>query len=83
MESAAISAQQDAMSQLSGAQQSQVKSGDSISIEYRLLQVDTKSAVKIDKLVGKAKRDGEDVLGPLLAQTARGTLAAAIPTNKH
>ncbi len=67
---AAQSAQQEAMSAMTGAQQSNVKRGDTITVEYSLSKKGNATAAKKQTLQSKAKEDGEDLLGPLLEQVA-------------
>lgn len=62
--------QQQAMAQMTGAQQSSIKRGDTISLEYRLMQVGSATPVQAATLQGKADSDGQDVLTPLVAQLA-------------
>jgi hypothetical protein len=47
-----------------------VKQGDTVTVDYRLTAVGSATAVKAETLSGKADADGQDVVGPLLAQTA-------------
>ena len=53
-----------------------IKSGDNVTLEYRLMARGGTAPVSEGKLEGKAQTDGEDVLSPLLAQLA-GTVASA------
>jgi len=69
MNASAAAAQQAAMQQLVGAQRSSVKAGDTVTLEYRLMAPGSAAPLRSDKLVAKAKSDGEDVLGPLIGQT--------------
>ncbi len=82
MQQAASAASSSAAQQMmSGSQQSAgqataaaldaVKKGDTVTVEYRLAAVGSPSAVKGETLSGKADSDGQDVVSPLLAQTAR------------
>ncbi|HEY1578284.1 MAG TPA: hypothetical protein VGF82_14545 [Terracidiphilus sp.] len=69
MQTAAMSSQQQAMSQLSGFN-GQIKSKDEVTVEYQLLPTG-QSQPKLDNtLKGKSKSDGEDVLTPLIQQAA-------------
>jgi hypothetical protein len=70
-------AQQDYAAAMSGAQQSNVKAGDTLIVEYTLTQVGTASVTK-DALQTKAKQDGEDVIGPMLEQVATAVLTVAL-----
>ena len=70
---AAQQAQQQAISQLSGFN-GQVKSKDDVSVQYQLVQTGQTTPLAQNALQGKAKSDGEDVLTPLLQQTAATVL---------
>lgn len=74
MQARVADAQQDAienaMAAINGAQQSHVKAGDSVSLQYRLVRVGEEQPVKADKVVGKAKSNGEDVLSPMIETVA-------------
>jgi hypothetical protein len=76
MQASAMSAQQQAMEQLAGVQHSSVKSGDTVSFEYRLMQPGNAQPLSSNKFVGKARSDGEDVLGPFIAQAATAVSSA-------
>jgi hypothetical protein len=75
---AAQGAQQDYMTAMSGAQQSNVKSGDTLTVEYVLSKTGSPNGAKKDSLQAKAKQDGEDVVGPLLEQVATSVLTVAL-----
>jgi hypothetical protein len=74
MQAQAADAQQDAMENamaaINGAQQSHVKAGDSVSLQYKLVRVGEEQPVKADKVVGKARTNGEDVLSPMIEVVA-------------
>jgi hypothetical protein len=74
---AAQAAQQNAMnqvmSQLSGFN-GQIKSKDNVTVQYQLAQTGATAPLLQNELQGKAKSDGEDVLTPLLQQTANTVL---------
>lgn len=70
---AAQSAQQQAISQLAGFN-GQIKSKDDVNVQYQLVQTGQTAPVLQNALQGKAKSDGEDVLTPLLQQTANTVL---------
>jgi hypothetical protein len=67
--------QQQAMAQMTGAQQSGIKRGDTVSLEYRLVQVGSTTPIQSATLQGKADADGQDVLTPLIGQLA-GSVSA-------
>jgi hypothetical protein len=81
---AAQSAQQQAMnqvmSQLSGFN-GQIKSKDNVTVQYQLAQTGATTPILQNELQGKAKSDGEDVLTPLLQQTAN-TVLTQVSTKK-
>jgi hypothetical protein len=74
---AAQAAQQQAMnqvmSQLSGFN-GQIKQKDDVTVQYQLTQTGQSAPLVQNALQGKAKSDGEDVLTPLLQQTANTVL---------
>jgi hypothetical protein len=77
---AAQSAQQQAVSQLAGFN-GQIKSKDDVNVQYQLVQLGQTAPVLQNALQGKAKSDGEDVLTPLLQQTAN-TVLTQVSTKK-
>jgi hypothetical protein len=70
---AAQAAQQQAISQLAGFN-GQIKSKDDVTVQYQLVQTGQTAPLVQNSLQGKAKSDGEDVLTPLLTQTANTVL---------
>jgi len=66
-------AQQQAMNQLSQFN-GQIKSKDDVTVQYQLVPNGQTTPVLQNTLQGKAKSDGEDVLTPLLTQTATSVL---------
>ena len=70
---AAQSAQQQVVSQLAGFN-GQIKSKDDVTVQYQLVATGQSSPVAQKSLAAKAKSDGEDVLTPLLQQTANEVL---------
>lgn len=75
--SSVASSQQQALGQLTGAQQSGVKRGDTISLEYRLTAVGSTAPLRSATLQGKADNDGQDVLSPLVGQLAGSVAGSA------
>jgi hypothetical protein len=71
---AAQSMQDDYMAAMTGAQQSNVKAGDVVTVEYQLSKPGDGAAPRAEKFETKAKADGEDVLGPLLERVATAVL---------
>lgn len=76
-EAAAMSAQEQAMNQLAGFN-GQIKSKDDVTVQYELVAPGQAAPRLQSTLKGKAKSDGEDVLTPLLQQTATNVLTEAI-----
>ena len=68
-------AQQQAMNQLAGFN-GQIKSKDDVTVQYQLVATGQTAPLVQNSLKGKAKSDGEDVLTPLLQQTADNVLGA-------
>jgi hypothetical protein len=77
---AAQAAQQQAISQLAGFN-GQIKSKDDVTVQYQLVQTGQTAPLVQNALQGKAKSDGEDVLTPLLTQTAN-TVLTQVTTKK-
>ena len=71
---AAKSAQEEAMEALGGAAKSNIKKGDQITLEYRLVRPGDEKAVATASVVGKAKENGEDLVSPLIEQAATAVL---------
>jgi hypothetical protein len=78
---AAQSMQEDAMAAMTGAQQSNVKAGDTITVEYALTKQGEAAPIQEGKLQQKAKQNGEDLISPLLEQVATAVVTkVATPT---
>jgi hypothetical protein len=77
MSATAAAAQQQATAQMTGAQQTSIKSGDTVTLDYKLVAPGQSAPVKSETLQGKAKVDGEDVLSPLIEQLATSVVGAA------
>ncbi len=73
MQTAAMTTQQQAMSQLSGFN-GQIKSKDEVTVDYQLLPTGGTQPKLQNSLKGKSKSDGEDVLTPLIQQAANSIL---------
>jgi hypothetical protein len=73
MQTAAMTAPQMAMSQLSGFN-GQIKSKDEVTVQYQLLPTGQTQPKLDNTLKGKSKSDGEDVLTPLIQQAANNVL---------
>ncbi|HZQ19142.1 MAG TPA: hypothetical protein VFA90_10490 [Terriglobales bacterium] len=72
-QAAAMTAQQQAVNQLSQFN-GQIKSKDDITVDYQLYPTGQGQPKLQNSLKGKAKSDGEDVLTPLIQQTATNVL---------
>ena len=59
-----------AMAAINGAQKSNVKAGDSLTLEYQRVKPGQEQPAKADKIVAKAKENGQDVLSPLIESVA-------------
>jgi hypothetical protein len=73
MQTASMTTQQLAVSQLSGFN-GQIKSKDEVSVEFELLPTGQTQPKLDNTLKGKSKTDGEDVLTPLIQQAANTIL---------
>jgi hypothetical protein len=73
MQTAAMTTQQMATSQLSGFN-GQIKSKDEVTVDYQLLPTGQAQPKLQNSLKGKSKSDGEDVLTPLIQQAANSIL---------
>ena len=72
-QAAAMTAQQQATNQLSNFN-GQIKSKDDVTVDYQLYATGQAGPKVQNSLKGKAKSDGEDVLTPLIQQTATNIL---------
>ncbi len=63
---------------MTGAQQSNVKEGDTLTVDYVLSKAGAGGATKQESLHAKARQDGDDVVGPLLEQVATSVLTIAL-----
>jgi len=74
MQAQMADAQEDAMSHamaaINGAQKSNVKAGDSLTLQYKLVRPGEEQPVKTDTISGKAKANGDDVLSPMIEAVA-------------
>jgi len=74
MQSQMADAQEDAMANamaaINGAQKSNVKAGDSLTLQYKLVRAGEEQPVKEATIVGKAKANGDDVLSPMIESVA-------------
>lgn len=60
----------NAMAQINGAQKSNVKAGDSLTLQYKLVRVGEEQPIKAETIQGKAKANGDDVLSPMIETVA-------------
>jgi hypothetical protein len=70
MQAAQEDAMVSAMAAINGAQKSNVKAGDALTMEFKLIRPGETEPVKTDKFTGKAKNHGDDVLSPLIENVA-------------
>ncbi len=70
MQAAQEDAMANAMAAISGAQKSNVKAGDSLTLEFKLVRPGEQEPLKAEKFVGKARANGDDVLSPLIESVA-------------
>ena len=74
MQAQMADAQEDAMANamaaINGAQKSNVKAGDSLTLQYKLVKHGQEQPAKADTISGKAKSNGEDVLSPMIEAVA-------------
>jgi len=74
MQAQMADAQEDAMANamaaINGAQKSNVKAGDSLTLQYKLVKHGQEQPAKSDTISGKAKSNGEDVLSPMIEAVA-------------
>ena len=70
MQAAQEDAMANAMAAINGAQKSNVKAGDSLTMEFKLVRPGEQEPVKTHKFSGKAKNNGDDVLSPLIESVA-------------
>ena len=74
--------QEQAVSPPVGAPQAGIKRGDTVTLDYRLIAVGAANPAKAETLTGKASADGQDLVGPLLAQLSSAVGAAAHGTTE-
>jgi len=60
-----------------GGGDASVKRGDTMVLDYRLMAMGSSDPIKADTLSAKATSDGQDVVGPLIAQLTTAVAAAA------
>ena len=73
---AAQSAQQEAMEELTGASHANIKKGDQVTLEYKLIKAGVAEPFAAKSTSAKAGETGEDLLSPLIEQTATEVLTA-------
>jgi hypothetical protein len=76
-----MQAQEDAMANamaaINGAQKNNVKAGDSLTLEYKLVRLGVAAPFKTDTILGKANANGDDVLSPMIENVAIAVVGAA------
>jgi len=73
---AAQNAQQEAMEAINGASEQNIKKGDEVTLEYQLTKTGVTEPFATHSSSAKAKAKGEDLLSPLIEQTAIDVLGA-------
>ena len=73
---AAQSAQQEAMEAITGASEQNIKKGDQVTLEYQLMKTGIAEPFATKSASAKASENGEDLLSPLIEQTATEVLGA-------
>ena len=73
---AAQNAQQEAMDAINGASEKNIKKGDEVTLEYQLTKAGVAEPFATHSSSAKAKAKGEDLLSPLIEQTAIDVLGA-------
>jgi hypothetical protein len=73
---AAQSAQQEAMDAITGASEQNIKKGDQVTLEYQLMKTGLAEPFATKSASAKAGENGEDLLSPLIEQTATEVLGA-------
>ena len=74
---AAADQQEALMQSTDGSATSNVKKGDSFSVDYRLMATGNATPLKADSVRAKADADGEDMVGPMAEQLAGAVTLAA------
>jgi len=77
MQDAQEDAMASAMASINGAQKTNVKAGDSLTFEYKLVKPGTDAPFKAETITGKAKANGDDVLSPMIETVAIAVVGAA------
>jgi len=73
---AAQNAQQEAMDAINGASEQNIKKGDEVTLEYQLTKAGAAEPLAAKSSSAKASQKGEDLLSPLIEQTAIDVLGA-------
>jgi hypothetical protein len=73
---AAQNAQQEAMEAITGASQQNIKRGDQVTLDYQLMKAGVAEPFATRSASAKATENGEDLLSPLIEQTATEVLGA-------
>jgi hypothetical protein len=73
---AAQDAQEEAMQAITGASEQNIKKGDQVTLEYQLMKLGVTEPFATKSASAKAGQNGEDLLSPLIEQTAIEVLGA-------
>jgi hypothetical protein len=68
----------NAMAAINGAQKSNVKAGDSLTLQYKLVRAGEDQPFKEATIVGKAKAAGDDVLSPMIESVAVAVVGSVV-----
>ena len=72
------SSQEDLAAAMGSVAENTIKAGDQVSLKYNLYRLGTTTPIKSNELKAKASANGEDVMSPLIKQTASEVLEAAM-----
>ena len=73
---ASQNAQEEAMEAINGASEKNIKKGDQVTFEYQLMKAGVAEPFATKSASAKAGENGEDLLSPLIEQTASEVLGA-------
>ena len=73
---AAQNAQEEAMQAITGASEQNIKKGDQVTLDYQLVKLGVAEPFATKSASAKAGQNGEDLLSPLIEQTAIEVLGA-------
>jgi hypothetical protein len=74
--------QEDIRAAMTGVAQNNVKKGDEIELKYELFRPGVAAPIVSGQLKAKAEDNGQDILSPLIEQTANEVLTAAMAPDR-